>query len=504
MLTATMSSPFLHPGSQSTDSSLAILGLRRDQLIPTTLHELDASESGYAEGNVTNTRFGSYPHSTLIGVPWGSQVLASAVDTGSRGRKGKAASKKRKLDEVAREDIADSHDTSEEAKRPRTAVTAASGFCHLLPPTPEGWTISLPHRTQVVYTPDYSFVLQRMRVRPGSVVIEAGAGSGSFTHAAVRAVFNGYPSTGPDVLRRLGRVFSYEYHEARAAELVRELASHGLGSLVRVTHRDVYESGFMLPPSSDTNPTTPPTASPLATAVFLDLPAPWLALPHLTRKQPSPLDPHQTIHLTCFLPCIEQAQRAIASMRTHGWVNLCMFEIAQRRLDVRRERTGVDLEGLRNVNATAANVGEAVRRLKEVEEKGRMHREATTARGKMQKPVDVDLDEGQGEKAEGVEGKQARLARLKSEAESRKTFAEGRLVHRVEQEIKTHTSYLIFGILPREWTAEDEAAAAAKWAKDVKSVADAGVSSSTVEAVASSDAAMADVSSSAVEPEGAP
>ena len=49
---------------------------------------------------------------------------------------------------------------------------------HILQPTPESWTYSLDHRTQVVYTPDYSYVLQRMNVKPGDTLIEAGAGSG--------------------------------------------------------------------------------------------------------------------------------------------------------------------------------------------------------------------------------------------------------------------------------------------------------------------------------------
>jgi len=55
------------------------------------------------------------------------------------------------------------------------------------------------------------------------------------------------------------------------------------------------------------------------------------------------------------------------------------------------------------------------------------------------------------------------LARIAAEEANRKVFKEGRLVHRTEPEIKTHTSYLVFAVLPREWTAEDEAACRAKW-----------------------------------------
>jgi tRNA (adenine57-N1/adenine58-N1)-methyltransferase len=50
---------------------------------------------------------------------------------------------------------------------------------------------------------------------------------------------------------------------------------------------------------------------------------------------------------------------------------------------------------------------------------------------------------------------------------SRKLFKEGRLVHRTEPEVKTHTSYLTFATLPTVWSEEDEAAAAARWPVDL-------------------------------------
>ncbi|KAI9779656.1 MAG: tRNA (adenine-N(1)-)-methyltransferase catalytic subunit trm61, partial [Peltula sp. TS41687] len=46
---------------------------------------------------------------------------------------------------------------------------------------------------------------------------------------------------------------------------------------------------------------------------------------------------------------------------------------------------------------------------------------------------------------------------------SGKHFNEGRLVHRSEPEIRAHTSYLVFAVLPRQWTAEDEEKAATQW-----------------------------------------
>lgn len=59
--------------------------------------------------------------------------------------------------------------------------------------------------------------------------------------------------------------------------------------------------------------------------------------------------------------------------------------------------------------------------------------------------------------------KQQRADKRKKEAEARTLFKEGRVVHRTEPELKTHTSYLVFAVLPREWSAEDEDKAKKKW-----------------------------------------
>ncbi|KAF3355676.1 hypothetical protein VdG1_03968 [Verticillium dahliae VDG1] len=180
-------SVFLEPGPKTTAGSLAIIQLSRDNLIPLILEDSTTERDGYAEGATLNTRFGSFPHSTLIGVSWGSQIRASTVDTGSRGRKRKRNEGEEEDSKGSTPNAADDFDAPTVLAPAKKAVTANSGFVHILQPTPELWTQSLPHRTQVVYTPDYSYVLSRIRAQPGTRLIEAGAGSGSFTHASVRA-----------------------------------------------------------------------------------------------------------------------------------------------------------------------------------------------------------------------------------------------------------------------------------------------------------------------------
>lgn len=348
----------------------------------------------------------------------------------------------------------------------------------------------MPHRTQVVYTPDYSYVLQRLRVRPGDTLIEAGAGSGSFTHASVRATFNGYPlveaeetaqvdgtENGKKKRKKFGHVYSFEYHEPRAIKLKEELKEHGMDQLVTVTHADVYKDGFS---------TTEDGTVPQADAIFLDLPAPWMALKHLARSRVaaatststssntpeptsevpadfrSPLNPKKTVRICTFSPCIEQVQRTTSEMRRLGWTAIEMVEVLHRRIEVRRDRIGLHEEGLRGVNATPATVDEALGRLREVEGRIKnfhetMHGNAATAESSEQ-GGDSDLGKGWGK-----ESKEQRLQRIREEEKRRKVFKEGRLVHRTEPEVKTHTSYLCFAVLPREWTKEDEEKARKKW-----------------------------------------
>jgi hypothetical protein len=79
-------------------------------------------------GKELNGKFGNYRHADLIGVPYGSKV-------GSRNGR---------------------------------------GFIHVLRPTPELWTLALPHRTQILYVADIAFVVSFLNIRPGSRVVEAG------------------------------------------------------------------------------------------------------------------------------------------------------------------------------------------------------------------------------------------------------------------------------------------------------------------------------------------
>jgi tRNA (adenine57-N1/adenine58-N1)-methyltransferase catalytic subunit len=190
----------------------------------------------------------------------------------------------------------------------------------------------------------------------------------------------------------------------------------------------------------------------------------------------SPLDPTSTVHICTFSPCLEQVQKTVSELRNQGWLEIEMVEIAQRRIEVRRERVGLHEEGLRGVNPSAATVEEAVARLKEVESSTKEFHENANANGAANSETAGDQADGMSidgltitpPSGTSMTSKRQRLESIKDALAERKIYKEGRLIHRSEPELKTHTSYLVFAILPREWTEEDEEACRVKWPSRVE------------------------------------
>ncbi|KAI9869878.1 MAG: tRNA (adenine-N(1)-)-methyltransferase catalytic subunit trm61, partial [Pleopsidium flavum] len=331
--------------------------------------------------------------------------------------------------------------------------------------------------------------------------------------------------------KRTGKVWSYEFHEQRVDKLKTEIREHGLDGIVQVEYRDVCQDGFLLSQkeqySNGDAPGGPAAAiEPQADAIFLDLPAPWLALRHLTRSRvlprtpdkvtetsatngtdpgqrndssnptmddsrqyldsvrssdtgklsfDSPLDPRTTVRLCTFSPCIEQVQRTISTLRQLGWLEIEMVEIAAKRVEIRRERVGLHEEGLQGVNASPASVTEAVKRLREIEGRFKSFHDDSSQPPANTEPKTVHSSASS--LAANV-SKQQRLGNIRDALPDRKLYKEGRLVHRAEQELKTHTSYLVFALLPREWMAEDEENCHQRWAPKAQIIAKDGVNMS--------------------------
>ncbi|KAL0961482.1 hypothetical protein HGRIS_006424 [Hohenbuehelia grisea] len=277
------------------------------------------------KGADLNIRFGYYLHDDLIGVPYGSKVA-------SRNKK---------------------------------------GFIHVLRPTPELWTQALPHRTQILYLADIAFVTSHLDIRPGSRVVEAGTGSGSFSHSVARTV-------GPK-----GHLFSFEFHHTRFLKATDEFTRHGLmPGTVTLAHRNVCKDGF------------DPSLNDSVDSVFLDLPMPWDAVPYAKAA----LRKDRISRICCFSPCMEQVLRTVIALNDAGFSEITMYETLTRPHEV-----SIAPPPLKTVQSAATTLMQAER----VREDRRLRQVASSTRAGLSKKQDKtgkSKDVATGEEEDASEG----------------------------------------------------------------------------------------------------
>lgn len=162
---------------------------------------------------------------------------------------------------------------------------------------------------------DAAVIVFQLGLTPNMVVCESGTGSGAMSHAMVRAVAPG------------GRLHTYEFNKMRVEAAREDFVSNGVGHLVKVHWRDVCgkepqqepdnkeeimgSGGFDLLPST-------------AHAIFLDLPEPWLAIPHAAET----LRPNGRI--ASYSPCVEQSQKTCIELTECGFHTIRTMEVRLR------------------------------------------------------------------------------------------------------------------------------------------------------------------------------
>eukprot|EP00970_Alexandrium_tamarense_P001185 scaffold128_cov198-Alexandrium_tamarense.AAC.8 len=207
------------------------------------------------------------------------------------------------------------------------------GFLYLLRPTPELWARSLPHRTQIVHELDAAMIVHHLNVSPNMIVCESGTGSGAMSHVFLRS------------LAPMGKLHTYEFNKVRVEKARDEFVGHGLGHLVEVHHRDVCGKKALLKlngeeccgvsgeeketadkaeeankSSEDDGKGGFQLGQSVAHAIFLDLPEPWLAVPHAAHT----IKPNGRI--CSYSPCMEQTQRTCTALRQHGFHSIQTVE----------------------------------------------------------------------------------------------------------------------------------------------------------------------------------
>ena len=247
----------------------------------------------------------------------------------------------------------------------------------------------------------------RDRCNPHSRIIEAGTGSGSFSHAFARSA---------------GHLFSFEFHEVRYQQALDEFKNHGLleDGNVTITHRDVCKGGFEIKAGDKTSHeflTEEDFISLDADCVFLDLPAPWEAIPNLDKV----ISNEKKVGICCFSPCIEQVDKTLEALEECGWQDVQMVEIQGRQYEARRQMV--------------RKLDDALERLKDVKRRKQ--------NGMERRQRDSESNESTGE-ANLTEKTHFNPFGKGSRVKEGDPSFEWQQVSRVESEIKSHTSYLTF------------------------------------------------------------
>jgi tRNA (adenine57-N1/adenine58-N1)-methyltransferase len=174
-----------------------------------------------------------------------------------------------------------------------------------LPPLPRDRAVKMGRQTNIVYPKDAGLILLLAGIGPGSMVVEAGTGSGAL------ASLLGY-HVAPN-----GHVFSYEIREDFAKVAAKNLIKAGLKELVTIKQQDILEG------ISETQ----------VDAVVLDMAVPW-----------------EVVHLAysalkgggvfvSFSPTIEQTQQTVDALYTSHFTEITTCELIEREILVRKGKT---------------------------------------------------------------------------------------------------------------------------------------------------------------------
>ena len=151
---------------------------------------------------------------------------------------------------------------------------------------------------QAIYPKEAVYIVKAAAVGPGSVVAEAGTGSGFLT-----AVLAWY-------VRPWGLVYSFEKRVDHLRIAVRNLKNIGLMDYVDLQLRDVVKFSF---------------GSARVDAVVLDMGDPWNALDHAVEA----LRPGGTIVI--FATTVEHMSKSVEGLKRAGFYDVSIYEVSLRR-----------------------------------------------------------------------------------------------------------------------------------------------------------------------------
>ena len=176
----------------------------------------------------------------------------------------------------------------------------------VLKPLPSDYILHMARKTQIIYPEDAGLILIYSGIGPGSMVIEAGSGSG-----ALSCILGNY-------VRPNGHVYSYDIREKSLNRAKKNVARANLEDYITIRSGNILEDEL-----NHKN----------VDSVVLDMPQPWQAI-EIVKKY---LKLSGTI--VSFSPTIEQVKKTTFALKENEFIEINTFELIKRRIQVKPNAT---------------------------------------------------------------------------------------------------------------------------------------------------------------------
>ena len=177
---------------------------------------------------------------------------------------------------------------------------------YVLKPLPSDYILHMTRKTQIIYPEDAGLILLYTGIGPGSIVIEAGCGSGALT-----CILGNF-------VRPKGHIYSYDIREKSLKRAKLNVKRAKLDDFVSIQYGDILNDDLKLE-NVDT--------------VVLDMATPWNAI----KKVLNYLKFSGT--LVSFSPTIEQVKKTVSAMKNNEFIEVNTYELIKRRIQVKENAT---------------------------------------------------------------------------------------------------------------------------------------------------------------------
>ncbi len=177
---------------------------------------------------------------------------------------------------------------------------------YILKPLISDYVLHMIRKTQIIYPEDAGMVLLYSGIQPGSIVIEAGCGSGALT-----CILGNY-------IRPQGHIFSYDIREKSLRRTKKNIETARLQEFVSINYGNII--------TDELNHTD-------VDSVVLDIAEPWNAI------QKAKLYLKQSGTILSFSPTIEQVKKTTFALREQNFIEINTYELIKRKIQVKRNAT---------------------------------------------------------------------------------------------------------------------------------------------------------------------